>query len=197
MGKHRLGAIGLAAAMALAGGAARAAVTVEGSGLASECAKAAKDGETAITFERICTQSLETELLPPRDRSGTYVNRGIIKLRNQQYDSAIEDFDTAIKYQSNLAEAYVNRGAARIGAHRFKEAVADLDNAILLGVQEPEKAYYNRAVAYEWLDNYKAAYFDYKKALELAPDWDLVNQQLARFTVSHADVPAQAAAAKP
>jgi tetratricopeptide (TPR) repeat protein len=193
----RIGAIGLAVALALAAGAARAAVSVEGAGLASACAKAAKDGETAMTFERICTQSLETELLAPRDRSGTYVNRGIIKLRNKQYDEAIQDFDTAIQYQSNLAEAYVNRGAARIGTHRFKDAVADLDNAILLGVNEPEKAYYNRAVAHEWLDEYKAAYLDYRKALELAPDWDLVNQQLARFTVSHAEVPAQAAPPQP
>jgi tetratricopeptide (TPR) repeat protein len=87
-----------------------------------------------------------------------------------------------------LAEAYVNRGAARIGQHRYKESVADIDKALELGVKEPEKAYYDRGLAYEWLDNPRAAYADYKKALEIAPAWDLAREQMFRFSVTHADV---------
>jgi tetratricopeptide (TPR) repeat protein len=178
----------LAAALVFgAAGQAGAQVDVSGDGLAKACSDAAKAGESANRFEQICTASIENELLIPRDRAGTYVNRGIIRMRGKQFDAAIADFDTAIRYQSNLAEAYVNRGAARIGIHHFADAVSDFDNALELGVKEPEKSYYNRALAYEWMDNYKAAYLDYRKALELAPDWDLVNQQLARFTVSHVE----------
>ena len=33
------------------------------------------------------------------------------------------------------------------------------------------------------LDDLKAAYFDYKKAVELKPDWDMPQKELARFTV--------------
>src|SRR5207248_2511994 len=98
---------------------------------------------------------------------------------------AAKDFDTAIRYQSSLAEAYVNRAAARIGLHQFAASLSDIDNALSLGVKEPEKAYYNRAVAHEWLDDYKSAWIDYQKAIELAPGWDLPRQQLARFTVNH------------
>jgi tetratricopeptide (TPR) repeat protein len=179
-------AAGLAAAaalLAMAGGA-KAAVTVTGDGMGRACSEAAKAGESAYSFEQLCTSALQ-ELMPARDRAGTYVNRGIIKLRRQEYAEAIKDFDIAIRYEPALAETYVNRGAANIGMKNFTQSVTDLNKAIELGVQEPEKAYYNRALAYEWLDNPKAAYFDYQKAMELAPDWDLVKEQLARFTVSH------------
>jgi tetratricopeptide (TPR) repeat protein len=191
-----LGAAAVLAAAALgAAGTAHAAVTVQGSGLAEQCSTAAKAGSDTPVDEAVCTQSIQEELMPARDRAGTYVNRGCIRLRAKRYDEAIADFDTAIQYQADLAEAYVNRGAAEIGKHRFKESVADLDKAIALGVQEPEKAYYDRAVAHEWLEDYKAAYLDYQKALEIAPDWNLVNQQLARFTVSHAAIATPAAPA--
>ena len=193
------GAAGMIAAAVLAGaaGQASAQVDVSGDGFAKACSDAAKAGESTLRFEQICTASLEHELLIPRDRAGTYVNRGIIRMRNKSYDEAIRDFDTAIRYQPNLGEAYVNRGAARIGIHRFADAVSDFNNALELGVKEPEKTYYNRALAYEWLDNYKAAYLDYRKAREIAPEWDLVNQQLARFTVSHADATTPAATPTP
>jgi tetratricopeptide (TPR) repeat protein len=193
-------AMGLAAAGAAAmlwtAGQAEAAVTVTGDGFAKACSEAAKAGQSAYSYEEICTAALG-DLLPARDRAGTYVNRGIIKLRRQAYAEAIKDFDTAIRYQPDLAETYVNRGAADIGVRRFPDSIADLNKALALGVQEPEKAYYNRAVAYEWMDKVKAAYLDYQKALELAPDWDLVKQQLARFTVSHAEARAPAAPTHP
>ena len=66
-----------------------------------------------------------------------------------------------------------------------------------MNVKEPEKAYYDRGLAYDWLDNPKAAYADYRKALELAPTWDLVKDQLYRFSVTHAELTATPAAPAP
>lgn len=175
-------------------------VTVLGGGLAQACSDAVNRGETGPRIDLICTQALDTEALLAGDRAGTFVNRGVVRLRDGRYPDAIKDFDIAIELKPKFGEAFVNRGAARIGAHQFREAVADLDKALSMDVLEPQKAYYNRALAYEWLDNPKAAWLDYNKALELAPDWDLVKQQLTRFTVSHADVaqtPAPAAATSP
>jgi tetratricopeptide (TPR) repeat protein len=181
-------ATGIAAAAAaalLCAGQANAQVDVFGGGLAEACAKAAKSGETTPAAEQVCTQALDREMLIPLDRAGTYVNRGILKLRGRRYDEAIRDFDTAIRYQASLAEAYVNRAAARIGIRQYGQSVSDIDNALMLDVKEPEKAYYNRAVAHEYLDDYKDAWLDYRKALEIAPTWDLPRQQLVRFSVSH------------
>ena len=188
------------AAMAVAGlcaGAAAAQQTIQssgavttfaGGGLADSCAEAARMGQTGVRIEQICEQAVDTQALLPMDRAGTMVNLGIIRLRSGRYAEADQDFSAAIRFMPTLAEAYVNRGAARIGQRRFQESVDDIDKALALGVKEPEKAYYDRGLAYEWLDNPKAAYADYRKALELAPAWDLAREQFYRFSFSHADV---------
>lgn len=175
--------LALCAGLAGASAASAGAVTVLGGGMARDCSKAALGGESEARFEAICTLALETEMLNLRDRAGTYVNRGVLKLRRREFASAQFDFNRAIETKPDLGEAYVNRGAAAVGARRFSDGLSDLNKALELGVEEPEKAYYNRALAYEGLDDLKAAYFDYQKAVELKPDWEMPKKELARFTV--------------
>lgn len=172
-----------AVAVALSAGSSEAAVTVLGGGMAHECSKAALNGMSDVKYEDFCTLALDSELLSLRDRAGTYVNRGVLKLRRKEFSSAQFDFNRAVQTKPDLGEAYVNRGAASVGARRFAEGLTDLNKALELGVDEPEKAYYNRALAYEGLDNMKAAYFDYQKAIELKPEWDQPKRELARFSV--------------
>lgn len=167
----------------LAATAAQASVSVIGGGLARECSIAAFRGESNVRFEGLCTQALETELLSPQDRAGTYVNRGVFKLRRAEFAKASGDFNRAVELKPDLGEAYVNRGAAAVGAKRYAEGLADLNKAIELGIEEPEKAYYNRALAHEGLDDLKSAYFDYQKALELSPEWEAPKRELVRFSV--------------
>lgn len=177
-------AAGAGLVLLAAAGSARASVTVIGGGLAEACSKAAIHGASGYRDEQVCTNALDTELLSPRDRAGTYVNRGIMKLRRMEWDQALKDFNVALKYKRDLGEIYVNRGAVFIAQHKYSDGLADLNKGIELGIEEPEKAYYNRALAYEGLDDVKSAYFDYQKALELAPTWDAPKQQLTRFHVS-------------
>ena len=184
--KPRIGGLSVLAAAALlaAAGSARASVTVIGGGLAEACSKATLAGAFDRRNEDLCTRALEEELLSPRDKAGTYVNRGIMKLRRGSWQAAMTDFNQGVKYKPDLGEIYVNRGAALIGDHKYAEGLADVNKGIELGVEEPEKAYYNRALAKEGLDDMKGAYFDYQKALELSPDWDAPKQQLTRFHVA-------------
>ena len=172
-----------ALAFAVTATASQAAVTVIGGGMAQACSKAALSGATEFKFEAVCTMALDSELLSMRDRAGTYVNRGVLKLRRKEFASAEFDFNKAIQAKPDLGEAYINRGASSVGARRYAEGLTDLNKALELGVDEPEKAYYNRARAYEGLDNMKAAYFDYQKAIELKPDWEQPKKELARFSV--------------
>jgi tetratricopeptide (TPR) repeat protein len=164
--------------------AANAAVTVIGGGLAEACSNAAITGKSERKFEAMCTRALDEEALSTRDRAGTYVNRGVMKLRRADYDAAVLDFNQAVRIKPDMGEGYVNRGAASIGLHHYPESLADLNKGIALGVDELAKAYYNRAMAYEGLEDAKAAYFDYQKALELSPDWTAPKEQLVRFKVS-------------
>ena len=165
-------------------GVAQGAVSVIGGGLAEACSKAAMGGEDDPKFQEVCTLALETELMNVRDRAGTFVNRGVLKLRRAAYADATRDFDSALRLHPELGEAYVNRGAASIGRRRYAESLPDINKGLDLGVTEPAKAYYNRALAYEGMEDAKSAYLDYRKAQELAPDWPAPGEQLTRFTVS-------------
>lgn len=163
---------------------ARASVTIIGGGDAEACARAALTGKSDVKFEVLCTSALQTEFMDTRDRAGTYINRGVLKLRRLNWDAAMADFDSAVRIKPDMGEAYVNRGAALIGQHKFDTGLADINRGIQLGAEEPAKAYYNRALAYEGLGDVKSAYFDYQRAVELSPDWAAPKEQLVRFKVS-------------
>jgi tetratricopeptide (TPR) repeat protein len=182
--KAMLSALAAVSALLLLGSGAHAAVSVLGGGLAHDCSLAARDGRADTAAVELCTLALESEPMGPRERAGTFVNRGVIKLRMRNWASAKSDFDYAIRADAQLGEAYVNRGAAQIALKHYPESLADLDRGIALGSEEPEKAWYNRGLVHEKLDDMKSAYFDYRKALELKPGWDMPQKELQRFTVT-------------
>ena len=123
-------------------------------------------------------------MLSTHDLAGTYVNRGILYLSRSSFRDARKDFDTALALAPTVGEAYVNRGAALIGERRFADGLTDIDRGLALGPEQPEKAYFNRGLAHEYLDDLKNAYLDYMKAAELKPDWAEPKRQLERFVVS-------------
>jgi len=173
--------LGLAALLAAA--PARSAVTVFAGDQAQACYQAAKLGDLAQTGIDDCTTALVSTPMSDRDRAGTFVNRGVVYMIHGQYRPAQVDFEAALKLDAGLGEAYVNHGAALIAQRRYAEGIADIDRGLPLAPGEPEKAYYNRALADEALDNLKAAYFDYLKATQLKPAWAAPRTELARFSV--------------
>jgi tetratricopeptide (TPR) repeat protein len=175
--------IPLILSVALAGPAA-AASTVLGGGLATACSASALDGRDDDASLDTCNLALESEILISRDRAATFVNRGVILLRRKAWTQAGRDFDAAIALQPAMGEAFVNRGAALLGQRRWREGKAEIDRGLALGADEPEKAYFNRAIAWEALDNMEAAWRDYSQAAALKPDWDAPRKELARFTVT-------------
>jgi len=172
-----------AAGLLLCAAPAGASTLIIGGGAAKECADAALDGRSDNASITTCTLALETEILNFRDQARTYVNRGVLHLRQRDFDGAIGDFDAASKIDPGLGEAYVNRGAAYVGSSRYGEGLAQIDQGLALGVKDPQKAYFNRGIAHENLGDVKAAYLDFTKAAELDPDWQAPKQELTRFTV--------------
>ena len=117
-------------------------------------------------------------------RAGTLVNRGILQAAAGRNDAAIADFDAGLARDPNLAAGYMNRGAALLHAARYDQARADFDRAIDLNTADLHIAYFNRGEAQEASGNLVAAYHDYRKAQELAPDFKPASLELARFQVS-------------
>ena len=182
MNLHPLvGAAALAFGLA---GSAGAAVTVLGDTSAQQCSQAAFHDQADDASMRLCTTALGEGTLDRRDLAGTYINRGVMWMIRRDYNAARADFQHAIEVDAALGEAWVNRGAVAIIDRQFKNGIDDISKGLTLGTEEPAKAYYNRAVAYEGIDDEKSAYLDYQQALVLQPGWDLPKQELLRFTVT-------------
>ena len=180
-------AAGLGFVSLLWAGYALANTTVIGGGLAEDCSRSAKAVSTnqpvAAEAIHLCTLALETEVMDAHDLASTYVNRGVLHLAVAEYDNALKDFDSAIGIEPQLGEAFVNRGAALIGQGHDAAGIAEIDRGLAFKPGEPEKAYFNRALAEERLNDLKGAYYDYKRAAELKPGWVMAQSELARFTV--------------
>ena len=150
-------------AMELAG-QAQAAVSVFGAGYAEACFHAARDGAEPYAGIADCSRAINTEFLDSRDLAGTYVNRGVLYMVANNYRAAERDFEASIKLYDKLSESFVNLGAVQISEGHYAEGISSIDRGLALGPQEPEKAYYNRGLADEYLGDVKTAYFDYSKA---------------------------------
>ena len=169
---------------------AHALVAVIGSSLAHDCfvmAKAGVDPRAAIVT---CTQALEEEALDTRARAGTHINRGVMEVAQGRIDDAMADYDKGLTLNPELGDGYVDRGAALIALKRYDEAMANINKGIGLGQTYEQVGYYNRGVAEFYLGKAADSYHDFKKALEIAPDFTQAREQLKNFVVTR--VPASA-----
>jgi tetratricopeptide (TPR) repeat protein len=162
---------------------AHAAVTVLGNGLAAGCYQAAEFGADPKTGIGTCTTALGDENLTVQDRAATYVNRGILKARFGNTAGALADCDQGLSLNARMGEGYVDRGTVLMVLQRYPDALADINRGISMGAHKPQIAYYDRAIVNEAMGDVRGAYLDYKKAIELEPDFTLAHTQLARFKV--------------
>jgi len=163
---------------------ADAAVSVLNGTLAHSCFEAAEFGSDGSTEDvRLCSRALEETALSSHDRAATLINLGIVRGRNNDPEGALESYNKGLQIDPSLGEGYVDRGAVLILLKRYKDAVADITKGLELNANRPEVAYYDRAIANEALGNIRDAYIDYKKAVEIRPDFALATEQLSRFKV--------------
>jgi tetratricopeptide (TPR) repeat protein len=182
-----LAAVVLGGASPLASGSS-SKLTISGNSQARACSESATlvaDRKMAPRFAvETCTEALEIEALTPYERARTFNNRGVVRMgMADEHTLAAGDFDQAAKTLPWMGESYLNRGTTLLRENKFTEAKAQFERSLELGIAEPWKAYYNRAVAYEGLNDARSAYRDYQKALELNPNWEAPAAQLTRFRV--------------
>lgn len=179
---RKLLVLGLAAATVLAA-PAHALTFVAVGGNATACYDNASNEVNTLDAVGICTTALSVERLSPRDRAATHVNRGILYLRLGHLDRAMQDFDEAVSLYPALAEGHINRGAAYLRQENWRAAAEAISQGLQRDPENPAQAYYNRAVAYEEMGQFRAAYDDYRRAAELAPTWNAPRVELTRFQV--------------
>ena len=178
------GAAAACAALFCVSTPAHALVTVIGSGLAHDCFVMAKAGANPRATIATCTMALEEAALDAQARAGTHVNRGVMEVALGRLDNAMADYDQALSINPGLGDGYVDRGAALIALKRYDEAMADINKGISLGQTDEQIGYYNRGVAEFFLGRASESYHDFKKALEIAPEFTLAREQLKNFVVT-------------
>lgn len=164
---------------------AQAVVTVFGGGLGHDCYKAVKDESVPFSRARdICDLALIEERMNARDKAATYINRGILYMRQKNNERALDDYERAIELKSDMPEAHINRGAALYSLGQFEEAMSAINTG--MSTQDPlAKAvgHYNRALLHERSGDVTAAYYDYRAALDLKPEFPEAAKALTRFQV--------------
>lgn len=70
----------------------------------------------------------------------SYLNRGVIYLNTKQYQQAIEDFTTTLKYRPQFNYAYFNRGICQVLSGNQAAGCKDLEAARQLGFPQADQA---------------------------------------------------------
>lgn len=160
-----------------------------GSGLAYDCFLYAKSGANPGQGVGVCDGALRHETLTRKNRAATYDNRGVILDRLGRTEQARADFHQAITLDPALGDPYVNLGSMLIKQGQHQAALDQINKGLELGMSYPHIGYYDRAVAQQLLGRYREAYYDYKKVLELEPNFTQAADRLKDFTVTRAPAP--------
>jgi tetratricopeptide (TPR) repeat protein len=109
------------------------------------------------------------------------------------YTAAIENYNKAIKLQSNDSSLYYNRGMAFKNIQEYQAALLEFTKAIKLKPQDAG-CYYMRGVVNIFLEDFSAALNDYNKVIELRSNGAgafanraYVHEKMKNFSQSLAD----------
>jgi tetratricopeptide (TPR) repeat protein len=112
--------------------------------------------------------SLESKGNTDQTSPQTLVNRGIDYFNRNEIDSAIAEYNEAIRRDPNNARVLYRRGDAYRTKSDFDRAIADYSEAIRLNSKDTY-ALYNRGVSYKNKQDYDHAIADYSEVIRLDP----------------------------
>jgi tetratricopeptide (TPR) repeat protein len=130
-----------------------------------------------------CTTALQHGSLTMRDRAATFVNRGVIHAAGQNYKAAIKDYASAERLRPETGEVFVNRGNLYFLGRVYDKAIVEYTTAVHLDFPQIYIAHFNRGMAYENLGDYDNAETDYRRAIEMRPEWEHAQERLQRMLV--------------
>jgi len=147
------------------------------------------------TITRTAKYAVTEQTIP--QTAGTYIDRGILFVRQGEYERAIEDFNEVIGMNPNMTAAYLLRGRALVAsipqitanfevineaffyytnrevsteqAQVYEQAIADFNNALKID-QKNAIIYWERGNIYLDKGNFTQAIMDYTHAIKLNPN---------------------------
>ena len=86
-----------------------------------------------LLIPALTAASAEAQVTPARTATASsYVDRGHTWAKKGEWDRAVDDFNLALDFNPDYADAYYNRGVARSKQGEFDLALKDFDRAIQL-----------------------------------------------------------------
>ena len=100
-----------------------------------------------------------------------FLQQGIVRARQKDYQTAIDLFTEAISHNSLAAEAYYRRGLAYYNLAQIERAIADYDRSLDLDAKQVD-VYLSRAIAFLDLDEIQSSIIDLQIVFSLDPNCD-------------------------
>lgn len=123
-----------------------------------------KRDDVIETSMRACTRMIQSGQYSGTSLAYIYRGRGYWKDRKGDYDSALEDFDEAVRLDPKHVEGYDYRASVWRNKGNLERAIADLDMAIRLDPTYAA-AYYRRGEIYQEKGDLDKARSDYNATL--------------------------------
>lgn len=133
-------------------------------------------------------EQIDQHEIERRERESSFFNSN--QIVQQQYETAIADYDEAIRLDPNETRYYSQRASLNEKLERFEAVVADYDTLIRLNPNDAGH-YYGRGCAKQRLEQYESAIADYDEAIRLDPNEACYYSQRAS---THAQLKRHAAA---
>jgi tetratricopeptide (TPR) repeat protein len=114
---------------------------------------------------------LETAMVASRPADAFY-SSGLAYYYRGEYERALEDWDDAIRLNSQDDIAFYARGLAYYNLSQYERAIQDYDEAIRLNPQDAD-SYVARGSAYDDLGQSARAIEDYDEAIRIDPQDDI------------------------
>ena len=96
--------------------------------------------------------------------------QGLINYTQRDLNSAIANYDRALKVNPNFALAYFSRGLANYRLGNKSEALSDYNNSLRINPIDPW-SYLNRGILREELNDTSGALADYNQAIKIDPEY--------------------------
>ena len=111
-------------------------------------------------------------------------NRGLSYEAISDFESAMRDYNLALRLNDEYAEAYCSRGNLHRRFGRYESAIADYDQALRNEHPYPKYVFVWQGMALEGLGKRREAMDAFRRALSIDPEFKLAKSHLERLSTS-------------
>ena len=115
---------------------------------------------------RLLTRALDSGQIANGDLAAAYFDRGLAWANSGEYDKAIDDYNSAVRFNPHLVDVYHSRGVAWVKKGEYDKAISDFNTAIRFNAQDAE-TFDGRGVAWINKGEYDKAVADFDVAIRV------------------------------